>query len=370
MIAKDSLFFKLLRIGLGTETMDNGQCVMDKALSVPDYQFSIKQGVAAFVYDGLQKSIKEGTVTVASVPNEVKMKLFSHTMQVEKVHQRHEAVIGKLAEFYAKHNIRMMVLKGYGLSLYYPVPTHRPCGDIDIWLFGEEERADKLLHEKKGLEIDYGHYHHTVFNVAEVPIENHYNFINSEGHISSAEIEKELKRLVSKEPLQEVKVGNAVIYFPPATFNALFLLRHAGEHFAAAEIALRHLTDWGMFVKNAHTEIDWEWLEQFAKEQNMDKFLHCLNGICMEYLGIPEECFPKCQRDRDLEELIMNDILNPSFEDKSALYKGFIKDYSYRLRRWWGQRWKHKLVYRESLFVTFWVSLKSHLIKPKAYNNY
>lgn len=57
----------------------------------------------------------------------------------------------------------MMVLKGYGLSKNYPVPNHRPCGDMDIYLFGDQEKADKLIAEELGIKIDNSHHHHTVF---------------------------------------------------------------------------------------------------------------------------------------------------------------------------------------------------------------
>ncbi len=379
---KDSCFFKLLRLGLGTETIDNGEWIVDNdhagsnlqmccgktndLLSIIHYQLSIKQGIGAFLFDGLQKATEAGLLPPDAVSREVKMKLFSHTMQVENVHKQHETVIANLAQFYAAHDVRMLLLKGYGLSLAYPNPHHRPCGDIDIWLYGDQEKADRLLHEEKGIAIDEDHHHHTIFHVGGVMIENHYNFLNTESHISNREIEKELHELIKQEN-EKISVSGCDVYLPPATFNALFLLRHAGQHFAAMEIALRHVTDWAMFVKHYHKEIDWACLEQIARKQNMLRFMQCLNGICIDYLGLSEDLFPKWQRDKALEERIMNDILNPAFEDKSALGNGFLQDSFYRLKRRWGQRWKHQLVYRESPIVTFMVLLRSHFVKPKAY---
>lgn len=57
------------------------------------------------------------------------------------VYSQHEVAILDLAKTYSNHHIRMMVLKGYGLSWNYPVPALRPCGDIDIYLFGKQEVA-------------------------------------------------------------------------------------------------------------------------------------------------------------------------------------------------------------------------------------
>ena len=47
--------------------------------------------------------------------------------------------IADLANFYNSQNIKMMVLKGYACSLDWPKPEHRPCGDIDIWQFGQQK---------------------------------------------------------------------------------------------------------------------------------------------------------------------------------------------------------------------------------------
>lgn len=78
----------------------------------------------------------------------------------------------------------MMLLKGYGLSKYWPIPNHRPTGDIDIYLMylnseGKEksrpawECADKLMTEKFGILVDNSHHHHSVFTYKGIMVENH-----------------------------------------------------------------------------------------------------------------------------------------------------------------------------------------------------
>ncbi len=365
-------FFQLLRLGLGTEKAGEdmsagflaleGRAKSDKAWKNM-LRFGAKQGVAAIMLDGLQKLMDSETVSLEFLPSsDIKIAWANHAIQVEKRWHKHEAVIEKLARFYSGHDIRMMVLKGYGLSLLYPKPEHRPCGDIDIWLFGEQERGDKLLNKEKGIEIDEDHHHHTVFYVDDVMIENHYDFLNIESHLSNREIERILQ-VLAKQPCEEVSVNRVEIFLPPVDFNALFLLRHAGAHFAAEEITLRHVTDWALFVLHYHKDIDWKRLEDTARKQNMHKFLHCINGICVDYIGVLEEVFPKFERDMDLEKRMMQNIISPDFQDKSALKSNLLKNFLFRFRRWWGNRWKHRMVYREGLLLTFLVQVRSHLMK-------
>lgn len=87
--------------------------------------------------------------------------------------------IAELAGFYNNHGYKMMVLKGYACSLDWPTPEHRPCGDIDIWLFGKQKEADAILEKEKGVEIDSSrHHHHTVFYWCDFMVENHYHFFD------------------------------------------------------------------------------------------------------------------------------------------------------------------------------------------------
>ncbi len=384
------VFFELLRIGLGTQECSSIDVKLKESKDAIEwdeiFREGVRQGVVAFLLDGLQRLQENGNASGLLVPKSVVLKLHSHTMQVEERHKKHVTVIQKLAQFYASHGIRMMVLKGYGLSTLYPQPSHRPCGDIDIWLFGEQDRADRLLNEKKGVEIDYTHHHHTVFHINGVMIENHYDFLNIHAHLSSRDIEKELQMLARQEPEKLLLQDNNTIYLPSADLNALFLLRHAGAHFAAEEITLRHVADWAFFVQHYHDKIDWHRLEQTARRQNMHRFLYCLCGICVDYLGMPKRIFPLIEdavlregnvdtaaissksgtvRDMLLEKRVMDDILDPPYRDRSALRRSFFVDYSFRLRRWWGNRWKHRLVYREGLLLTFLVQIRHHIIKPE-----
>ncbi len=245
----------------------------------------------------------------------------------------------------------------------YPNPAHRPCGDIDIWQYGEQEKGDKLLQEK-GIVIDSSHHHHTVFHINGVMVENHYDFINIHAHLSSRDMEQDLQEL-AREKDYEITVAGEKAYLPPATFNALFLLRHAGSHFSSSEITLRNVADWAMFVKYYHKEIDWGVFENIVRKYCMQDFYYCLNAICVSYLGLPKDYFPSFECDKILAKRVMQDILNPRYAEEAKLKMNVFSDAVFRFRRWWGNRWKHRLIYREGMFTLFLILLRSHFITPE-----
>ena len=328
------------------------------------YRMAARQGVAAMAWDGLQRLISEGMISLEQLPDRAtKLQWALATEQTAEKYEKQRKVIMTLAGIYAEAGIKMMILKGFGLSLYYPVPEHRACSDIDVWLFGEQQRADDILRERLGIVIDEDKHHHTVFHLGGVMVENHYDFLNIHAHLSNRDIERRLR--AEAEHPEAIDIGGHTVYRPNANCHALFLLRHAAAHFAAVEIVLRHIIDWGLFVKNNHAAIDWRWLREVAREHNMERFLDAMNSLAADICGLDIGIMPNTVRRPELERRILNDILEPEFSE-SMPKRGAIAIVWYKCRRWWANRWKHRLVYREGLISTFFMQLRSHLLKPKS----
>ncbi len=322
-----------------------------------------EQGVVAIAWDGYSRLYEAGMVTV-DMDKQVKKQWIARVIQAhEWKYAKYRSTIGHLASFYEKHGVKMMVLKGFGLSLNYPVPAHRPCGDVDIWNYGEYKRADRALHDDLGIKIDNSHHHHTVFHFEGQMFENHYDFVNIHTHPSNKIVEERLKEL-AYQGYETVEIDGAWVSLPSPNFNALFLLRHTSAHFAAGKMSLRQILDWGTFVQRYHDRVDWDSLTAFVDNVGMRPFLDVLNGICVNRLGFPSSVFPS---ERSVEEArIVKDIFQPEFADTPP--KGnFLGDLWWRYRRWKHNAWKHRLVYPESMLRTFFVQLRSHLMKPASF---
>lgn len=311
------------------------------------------QGIVAIAADGLE-------YTVAHVPFDVKMQWAGRMITHEQVYQRHKELMMKLAKVYRRKGFRMMVLKGWGLSQNYPVPSHRPSGDLDIWNFGQWKEADAYI-ASRGVEIDNRHHHHTVFNVEELTVENHYDFVNIYAHRSSRRIETKLKELANREYWSNT-VDGVEIYTPSATFNALFLLRHTAQHFAGAGMTLRQLLDWALFMEKHHTEIHWKEYTNYIKEEKLWRFFNLLNLLAVEKLGFSREFVPYTIEGDELLERVFADIISPEFSDR--VEGNAIKRITTKTRRWWQNRWKHDLCYSDSMLSDFIYGTWAKILKP------
>lgn len=142
------------------------------------------------------------------------------------------------------------------------------------------------------------------------------------------------------------------MFYPSADFNALFLLKHTALHFASTQMSLRQLLDWLLFVKAEGEKVDWKGLYVFLREQRLDGFANVLNAIGVRYLGFPRGLFYEVSEDEGLVERVFGDVLSPEFgemEDGSLLSGVWVKG-----RRFWRNRWKHRLCYKDSLWSGFW----------------
>ena len=319
-------------------------------------KLALRQGVAGVALDGINKCCEK--CADINIDFQAKMEWIGMTQQMERRYQLYEKTIKELAGYYNKQNIKMMVLKGYGLAQNYPTPCHRPCGDVDIYLFGDQEKADKLLHEKLGITIDKSHHHHTVFQFEGESIENHYDFLNVHVRPSNKRIEKKLKELAYLDVNDNFDDN---IFFPSVEFNAIYLLRHCASHFASTEMTVRQILDWGFFMEKHHQEINWDEYIPYIKQEGMYRFYNLLGLFCMKHLGFDASIFHGLYND-DLFERFSNEIMEPEFKDHEN--GKLLHSLSVKPRRWWHNRWKNRLCYPDSPWEEFIYGLWAKVLKP------
>ena len=369
---KEESFLALVRLGIGHPA--------NTLLKVAEWsaiqEIASQHGLSAVVIDGIEQLPKNNRPSQAML-----LEWIGEVLQgYEYRYGQYKMAIKELAGFYNSHGYKMMVLKGFACALDWPRPEHRPCGDIDIWLFGNQKEADAALVSRfkiqdPSFKIDSSHHHHTVFNWEQFTVENHYDFVNVHGLRSSAELEKVFKELGNEANLNEndnnSTVGNQIqsvdvcgekVYIPSPNLHALFLIKHMVSHFAAAEISLRQVLDWAFFVENHHEEVDWSWLLGMLEKYHMKEFFNLINAICVDDLGFKTELFPSVQFLPSLKERVLKDILDPAFT--SVEPRGFFPRMVYKYKRWQGNAWKQDMCYGESRWEMFWGGVWNHILKP------
>lgn len=348
-------FLALTRLGIG----HSSQGITCDSNWSEIQALAVQHGLSAVVLDGIERVPDN-----CRPPKEILLEWIGEILQsYEQRYELYRQVIAEMASWYNTHGFKMMVVKGFACSLDWPKPEHRPCGDIDIWLFGKQKEADDDLSKEKGIKVDTSHHHHTVFDWKGFLVENHYDFINIYHHKSNAEFEKILKEL-GQEDAYNINLNGERIYLPSPNLHALFLLKHLMMHFASEGITIRQLLDWSFFVQANGKKIDWKMVWEVLERFGMKEMLNILNAICVEDLGFDSNIFPQVQFNPILKDKVLNEILSPEFSNQVP--RGLFKRVLFKLRRWKGNAWKHELCYKESMWSAFWSGVWGHFLKPSS----
>ena len=288
-INKDTLyFFRLIRSGAGlgaAPVSDTADTAVTPGSWERIYRMAADHGLSAVVWDGICR-----LPAAQQPPRETRIRWALSAEKLEERYRHQQQTASKLAARFSEEGLRMLLLKGLGLSRDYPIPEHRECGDIDIYLYGQSDKGDRVLHEI-GAHLYFDVPKHSEYVWDGVLIENHRTILNVRRNRTERELNAVLVRLLEKEGTHGLAPG---IQAPRATFNAIFLIRHAAVHFQKEGIVLRHLCDWACFLTRHWDEIDHALFRTAMEDYRMDRFADLMTAAAVEYLGA-EVPGPECE---------------------------------------------------------------------------
>lgn len=323
----------------------------------PVWKTAIHQGVLGVTYDAIPR------LPANCRPDTDH--LMDWTWQViesETKYQKHRQTLSELSDVYSSNGINMILMKGYGLSLNYPLPHHRPVGDADIFLIYNAdtsvvcqktagEKGDEII-KNLGCNVKLHEVKHSVFDYKDLHVENHSDIINEMEHPSLRKLEKFLKQELKSHSVLD---PDTKCYLPSDLFNALFLPLHLGFHFVYGGTILRQLCDWAMFVASDKRQIDWDKVKELAIEAGYFRFLCCINGILISVFGVPSRYLPDWPREEKLQPRVFEVIIG-----KNDLVLNSTKD---KLKRYFNSRWKYNLVFsKDNYIAAFFRRMRSFFI--------
>lgn len=286
---KDTLYFiRLVSSGAGlgaAPVSDTAGTAVTPGSWERIYRMAADHGLSAVVWDGICR-----LPAAQQPPRETRIRWALSAEKLEERYRHQQQTASKLAARFSEEGLRMLLLKGLGLSRDYPLPEHRECGDIDIYLYGESDKGDRILHEI-GAHPYFDVPKHSEYVWDGVLIENHRTILNVRRNRTERELNAVLVRLLEKEGTHGLAPG---IQAPRATFNAIFLIRHAAVHFQKEGIVLRHLCDWACFLTRHWDEIDHALFRTAMEDYRMDRFADLMTAAAVEYLGA-EVPGPECE---------------------------------------------------------------------------
>lgn len=229
--------------------------------------------------------------------------------------------------------VEPVLLKGQGLSLNYPVPQLRQCGDIDLYVGVENymKAYDALLpivteiDGRSEAESETKHFH---AKIGSVFIEVHrYASVLSSRRMNRIYQRYESEGLANN--LVPVSLGVVTVNTPAADFNIYYIFHHLWHHFLTSGIGFRHFCDLALLLHARHGSIDLAYLEKILNDMGEMVPWQVLGCVMVDVLGLPQEEFPfyDASQRKKLDHLMGIIIREGNFGHEAAYQRG--SGYSY-----------------------------------------
>lgn len=201
-----------------------------------------KEGLIGWTWDGICK------LPSRQQPPRVQRLNWSLSAQeiIDRYHQQ-KNVLEQLITVCNQNGMRLLLLKGIGLSILYPKPELRPSGDIDIYLFEDYERGNLLFSQS---DSEFRHKH-TAFDYLGVHIENHQTPLDTD-----TSHRKKVEAYIESKLDLCAQTDDGYYVMDPMT-NLVYIVMHSIRHFEAnANIPLKNVVDIVLFIIEHRSILD------------------------------------------------------------------------------------------------------------------
>lgn len=309
-----------------------------------------EHGLLAWVWDGICK-LPEG-----QKPNrQYRINWGLSAQEIWDNYVHHQEILEKIVRICADNGIRVLLLKGLGLSTLYPKPESRTSGDIDIYLFNDTIKGVELLSQGE-YELLEKHY---VFTIDNVQIECHEHLID-QGTDFQKQIETYLESTLDKAILLEEGY-----YMLPRWSNLIHTLLHILAHLnnpGPDPLTIRSILDYAMMlegiVKDGLVLEYHEIIKELKLKKASDLFVQLSEWILQKDYNCLRSINVKSGDVARVKQLLLNrEIRYPKFDQRS-----FFKQLCQRIDYYKETRWRFSYLPTLERFRFFEeVRLQSHL---------
>jgi hypothetical protein len=269
------------------------------------FALAARHGTVLLSYPGIQH-----LPPADQPPRKLKLRWVANVVKGSERAVRYHEVVSDLSQLLSRNGLDTLILKGLTIASLYPVPSYREGGDIDIYLFGEAEKANAIA-SSMGIEVRNTTAKHSTFTFEGVTVENHRRLLDAESLFRREgalyrKMEDMVGEMFSRENSPRTGAGTALELPPQAA--ALFLAGHTFRHFCCGDINIRHLCDWVVFFEKRAGEINFERLSRQISELGLEKFARTINSFCAEHLGFEPQFFSDAGGTKKSHRLILTMI--------------------------------------------------------------
>lgn len=354
------LLFKLIRLALGTE---NDLSFPSDAPWGDVYDMSCSQSVKSVAFDGLKQIYEKNPILGKELDalglKAYKYNWYGNSRADETDYEKHCNLLKSICEACLKEGIELLLLKGLACGLNYPVPSHRTCGDIDIFPIGGERAWNKVndLLLSMSPKVKRTTDKHTQARIDGVLIENHLHLYDDSSYRADAKAEA----LLFPESIDNLLYHRPYYIFPPSE-NWFYLIGHMSQHFCAdGEMSARQFLDLALLLDRHRDEIDTHKVRVWLEQTGFMRMNDLLVSISSDITGFQLDGFIFTQPSEEDKSRVMIELLNR--DRKRDFPVSLFPRIIYKYKKMNAGRWKYSYVPR-TFTERVTSAIKLHILQP------
>ena len=211
----------------------------------------------------------------------LKASLRQSCMQTMMLQTQRAAQMQQLVGQMDHAGIDHILMKGYVLREYYPIPELRTYSDIDFVIRPEDREKTHALMQEMGFqtEIDWG----PVYSYRRG---NEYYEIHCE--IMEVDIaEKTNCKPYFQQFWDHARCTEGHTYCFTPEFHFLYLIAHIAKHVQSAGAGIRMYMDIGAYILHFKDTLDWAYIFRTLQTLQLDTFAYTVLAAVEAWFGIP-----------------------------------------------------------------------------------
>lgn len=310
-------FFTLLRYAIGTsDTVPTMTFAEIKAA----YGMARKQSLVGVLYAAMEK----GNIRPTDVHEyqdefeDLLMTWMGDKVKIERRNKKLNKDTVDVAQWLGTRGFETCLLKGQGNALFYPNPSLRTPGDIDLWVrtnhhnsLEEDTREIISFVRENGDPKGRALYHHVHgFERNKVEVEMHYrpSFMLSFAH--NHRLQRFFLDYADGQFSHNIVIDGSLVAYPTDEFNIVYQIGHIYRHLFREGIGLRQIVDYFYLLKHytaatQRKDVDWNHL---LGHLGLRGIARAIMWILTEKLGM-DSSFAVIKPDERRGRFVLNEIL-------------------------------------------------------------
>ena len=296
-----TLFFDLIKVAIERKDSLSGTPTPEEWKEI--YKLAKQQTHAGVLFSALEKLPKE-----QRPPRPLLLKWFAATEVIKEANNQVNADASKMCELIRKDGLRCVVLKGQGIATYYPNPSLRTCGDIDLWVEGGLKKIKNYIRTKGEVKgVIYTHIEYDAPVSTEVEIHHNPSYFYNPIYLWR------MKKYFAKQTELfdnsiELPDNTGKIYVPSLEFNRYYILLHIYRHYFTEGIGLRQMLDYYYVLCKGGTKESKQRSLEIFKKTGMLGFLGATMWVMQEVFDLDNE-YLLCQPNKKRGKQLLDEIL-------------------------------------------------------------